>query len=143
MNWKTNRIGAQIVLKPLQIKRNRFLLFAILVGILGLGVIVGYFKEQSPQPRLPEIPVLETPYRPEVLKQIMLCESQGDRLAQNPVSSALGIFQIIDSTKELCERNLGVKIDRTNVEDSWKCSLWLYERYGLSPWQQCADKLHL
>ena len=55
MNWKTKRIGseAQIVLKPLQIKRNRVLLFAILVGILGLGVIVGYFK-QSPQPRLPE-----------------------------------------------------------------------------------------
>jgi len=81
--------------------------------------------------------------RPEVLKQIMMCESGGNSLASNPKSTALGIFQILDGTKALCERNLGIKIDRTNNNDAWKCSLWLWERYGLSPWQECVDILGL
>jgi len=81
--------------------------------------------------------------RPEVLKQIMMCESGGNSLASNPKSTALGIFQILDGTKALCERNLGIKIDRTNNNNSWKCSMWLYERYGLSPWQECVDILGL
>ena len=81
--------------------------------------------------------------RPEVLKEIIRCESGGDSFAKNPKSTALGIFQILDGTKALCERNLGVEIDRTNDNDSWKCSLWLYERYGLSPWQECVDILGL
>ena len=81
--------------------------------------------------------------RPEVLKEIIRCESGGDSFAKNPKSTALGIFQILDGTKDLCERNLGVEIDRTNDNDAWKCSLWLYERYGLSPWQECVEILGL
>ena len=81
--------------------------------------------------------------RPEVLKRILMCESGGNSFAKNSKSTALGIFQILDGTKALCERNLGVEIDRTNDNDAWKCSLWLYERYGLSPWQECVEILGL
>jgi len=81
--------------------------------------------------------------RPEVLKRILMCESGGNSFAKNPKSTALGIFQILDGTKELCERNLGVEIDRTNDNDSWTCAIWLWERYGLSPWQECVDILGL
>lgn len=78
-----------------------------------------------------------------VLNKIIMCESGGNRFAKNPKSSALGIFQIINGTRDLCERNLGVKIDRTNVDDSWLCAKWLFNRYGLSSWEQCKNKLGL
>ena len=81
--------------------------------------------------------------RPEVLERIMMCESGGNSYAKNPKSTALGIFQILDGTKALCERNLGVEIDRTNDNDSWKCAMWLFSKYNLSPWQECVNILNL
>jgi len=81
--------------------------------------------------------------RPQVLYDIIQCESGGNSFAKNPKSTALGIFQILDGTKALCERNLGVKIDRTNDNDSWDCALFLFERYGLQPWSECVEILGL
>ena len=72
--------------------------------------------------------------RPQVLYDIIQCESGGNSFAKNSKSTALGIFQILDGTKALCEKNLGIVIDRTNDEDSWACAEWLFSKYGTQPW---------
>ena len=112
---------------------KKYLLFIILVGVLLLGV--EYFKQPNPQ-RLPDIQGVEITFedKPEVLKRIIQCESGGNSFAQNPTSIALGIFQIIDSTELFCEKHLGIEIDRTSVNDSWLCAIFLYERYGTEHW---------
>jgi len=68
------------------------------------------------------------------LDAVSWCESRHQDDAQNPTSSALGRFQIINSTLELCERNLGRKLDRMNPEDSWDCAVYLYLTNGLRDW---------
>jgi len=88
-------------------------------------VIESYLKENR-EYRIAMFRTLET---------ISWCESRHNDEAKNPYSSARGRFQIIDSTKELCERNLGRKIDRTNKQDSWDCAVWLYSKYGTAPWK--------
>jgi len=108
------------------------ILFIVLLVGLGLFILIPH----KPQPVLPVFPDQNINYdnHPEVLERIMLCESGGDRFAKNPVSSALGIFQIIDSTELFCERHLGIDIDRTSINDSWLCAIFLYERYGTAHW---------
>ena len=108
----------------------------VIVLLVGLVILVGYLIKPDYQPHLPELPTQEYNFDnyPEELVRIMLCESGGDRFAQNKSSSALGIFQIIDSTELFCERHLGVDIDRTSINDSWLCASWLFDRYGTKHW---------
>ncbi len=68
------------------------------------------------------------------LDAVAFCESGHDNEASNDYSSALGKYQIIDSTLELCEKHLGRKLDRTIEADSQACAVWLWQRYGLRHW---------
>ena len=120
-------------------KRNVDWLLAILIVLwvcLTIILIFRFTSEFKSHARLPNIQGVEITFedKPKVLKRIIQCESGGDRFAQNPTSSALGIFQIIDSTELFCERHLGIEIDRTSVNDSWLCAIFLYERYGTEHW---------
>ena len=128
-------------------------LFLILLGVCELIRWGFRYEEQKQREKFEEYEEVEQAIKSQrkvqavafrendILNKIIQCESGGDRFAKNSNSSALGIFQIIDGTKELCERNLGVKIDRTNEKDSWKCALWLYNNYGLSHWE-CKDLIN-
>jgi hypothetical protein len=69
------------------------------------------------------------------LDAVAFCESGYNDNAKNPHSSALGRYQIIDSTIALCEKHLGRELNRTVRKDSEACAIWLYERYGLTPWE--------
>jgi len=62
--------------------------------------------------------------RHRLLTALINCESGGNPLADNPKSSALGIFQILDGTVAECERHLGRDLDRTKNVDSWACAIW-------------------
>ena len=108
----------------------------ILVIVLLVGLGLFFIIPRKPQPHLPVYPDQNITYEeyPEDLIRIMLCESDGDRFAENKLSSAKGVFQIIDSTELFCERHLGIDIDRTSINDSWICALWLYNRYHTAHW---------
>lgn len=132
--------------KKKQTKINWTLLIIFLFYlILFIGGIMLLALWLEPEPasfgRLPQIDMPKSKYA--VLENIIKCESEENRLAENPNSSAVGIFQILDGTKELCERNLGRKIDRTEVEDSWICAKYLIDNWGLTPWQECVNILGL
>lgn len=58
-------------------------------------------------------------------------ESQLNPKAQNPKSSAKGIYQILDSTWGNC------KGDPLNAEDNIECAMKLYKKDGVRHW--CAD----
>ena len=111
---------------------------------------IKYLNNQEPEVISIEKPDFEITAFKETYEQkrdrelagLIQCESGGNSFAKNSLSTALGIFQILDGTKALCERNLGIRINRTNDKDSWICARWLYDRYGLKPWQECVDILN-
>jgi len=62
--------------------------------------------------------------------RIMMCESKGDPLAQNPNSTAKGLFQFIDKTWEnYCEG------DVFSPEDNLRCFRELYPQH--KSWWVC------
>lgn len=113
------------------------ILTTICLFSLVLGLFIWNIPKTKYQPRLPNVvEYRKKPFkeRPEILYKILECESMGDKEATNPHSTATGIFQILKGTEELCEKHIGVELDMTNVNDSWLCALWLYDRYGTQPW---------
>jgi len=142
---KKNKINIKILIFFLII----FLLFCGICEIIKWGFRQEELKQQK---RFEVYKMLETKLKEQrrvkiamfrELEIISWCESRHNDEAKNPYSSALGCFQIIDSTKELCEKHLGRKIDRTNKQDSWDCAMWLYQRYGTKPWnasKHCWNK---
>ena len=47
-------------------------------------------------------------------------------MAQNPKSSAFGLCQMISSTRELVEKQIG-KINWQNQDEQLEACIWLYE----------------
>ena len=70
-----------------------------------------------------------------ILSRIAFCESSNNPLATNPKSTAKGLFQITDGTRELVEKHTGKTYDLFNEQDSLEAALWLYERYKGKPWK--------
>ena len=69
------------------------------------------------------------------MNKIAWCESRYDHEAENPTSTATGLFQILKGTEELCEKHLGVELNMKNINDNKLCAMWLYDRYGTHPWE--------
>ena len=65
-----------------------------------------------------------TPYAE--LNRIIWFESSNDPTAKNPNSSAEGYCQIIKSTREAIEKEIG-EIDWENPEEQLRACIWLYE----------------
>ena len=65
-----------------------------------------------------------TPYTE--LNRIIWYESSNDPTAKNPKSSAEGYCQIIKSTREAIEKEIG-KIDWKNPDEQLRACIWLYE----------------
>ena len=65
-----------------------------------------------------------TPYTE--LNRIIWFESSNDPTAKNSNSSAEGYCQIIKSTREAIEKEIG-KIDWENPDEQLKACIWLYE----------------
>lgn len=100
------------------------------------------FQVQNRQTAKLDITVVESEYQrrnrlseealPEVLKQIRQCESRGDYLAQNKISSASGAFQALNSTFNNYQGYTRAKDAPKYIQDQF--ALELYQRRGVSPW---------
>ena len=77
---------------------------------------------------------------PPVFDAVVWCESRGDPTAQNPVSSASGLYQFIDSTWQYVWRDyIGqepptARAYQASVADQHRAAEALYDREGLVPW---------
>ncbi len=78
-----------------------------------------------------------------LLNRIIECES-GWRMVQNKASSAFGYFQILDKTERSTPQfNEGKR--KTDPIANIDMGLYLYERYGTSPWNEsrpCWEAAH-
>ena len=72
----------------------------------------------------------------EKLASVIWCESRNNPRAKNKHSSARGLFQITNKSKEFCEKILDRKINRYNVRDSYDCAWVLYQHGGLKHWKK-------
>jgi len=115
--------------------------FLILCNVLKFGFRREEIKQQE---KFETYKMLETKLKEKKIVKIAMfrelnavswCESRHDDMADNADSSALGRFQIINSTLALCEKHLGRKLDRTNEKDSWDCAIFLYSINGLKDWR--------
>jgi len=72
----------------------------------------------------------------EVMYNIMMCESGGNQHAQNPNSSASGLFQLTQSTFEAnSDYDWELRYDwLVSLETAVK----IYKARGVSPWAQCV-----
>lgn len=68
-----------------------------------------------------------------IMNDIIFCESSWMATAQNPKSTAYGYCQMIDSTKEMIENNIG-EIDWDDKESQLTACVWLLDNYGTDPW---------
>lgn len=68
-----------------------------------------------------------------LIQRIIDCESGNKINAQNPTSSAKGLCQMIKSTQDYVERNIG-KIDWNSYESQYNACKWLLKDQGTSPW---------
>lgn len=74
------------------------------------------------------------------LDRIIACESGGDPSAQNPVSSASGLYQFIDSTwaytwtDYLGEQPPTPRAHLASVADQHRAGRALFDREGSTPW---------
>lgn len=111
----------------------------MLYGLVGLADHV----ENPPEPE----PVVETaqeapqePTHDHTLDRIIECESEGDPTAQNPVSSASGLYQFIDSTwvyvwtDYIGEQPPTARAYQASVSDQHRAGQALYEHEGTTPW---------
>ncbi len=75
-----------------------------------------------------------------ILNEVIECESGGDPTLQNPVSSASGLYQFINSTWEytwtgyIGEQPPTARAYQATVEDQHRAGRALYEHEGLVPW---------
>ena len=112
--------------------------------IIATAFLIAFIFTLTPlEPASLGFPALQEKSKYAVLEQIIVCESGENRLARNSKSTAVGIFQILKGTGKFCEKHLGRPIDREEVLDSWLCAKFLFDRYGLNPWQECKDILGL
>lgn len=78
---------------------------------------------------------------PPIFEEIIECESGGDPTLDNPVSSASGLYQAIDSTWDYVWRGyLGeapptARAKHASVEDQHRFARALYEHEGVTPWE--------
>lgn len=85
-------------------------------------------------------PQTEPRVLPPIFDRIVHCESRGDAAADNPVSSASGLYQFIDSTWAYVWRDyLGVepptaRAKHASVEQQTRAAVALYQAEGLTPW---------
>jgi len=153
MNWRTKKIN-----KTANINITVLIILVIICGLcfylfcefLKFGFRMEEIRERQ---RFETYEMLEVELKEQrrykmamfrELDAISWCESRHDNKADNPDSTALGCFQILDGTRDLCEKHLDKTINRINKEDSWDCAIWLYKRYGLKPWdasKSCWNKL--
>jgi len=78
----------------------------------------------------------------DTLYRIIECESGWRWWVKNKRSSAFGLCQMIKSTREMVEKNIG-KIDWQNPEEQLRACRWLYETQGVKHWQSsrsCWEK---
>lgn len=72
------------------------------------------------------------------LVRVALCESGGDFNAQNPISTASGLFQFLDGTAKMVHQEVyGEPLDMNHKNDpiiQIEMAFWLYENHGLSQW---------
>ena len=71
----------------------------------------------------------------DTLYRIIECESGWRWWVKNKRSSAFGLCQMIKSTREMVEKNIG-KIDWQNPEEQLRACRWLYETQGVKHWQE-------
>jgi len=76
-------------------------------------------------------------FHPE-LYNVAVCESSWRAEAKNPISSATGIYQFLDSTAVwVYDQIYNQELDMANKNDialQVEMAIWLYERYELSQW---------
>jgi len=70
----------------------------------------------------------------DVLNKIITCESGWNCKAQNPTSSAYGLCQMIDSTREDLEIKWGFKIDMNNCNEQYYACYRLLKEGGKKHW---------
>ena len=71
-----------------------------------------------------------------VMIEIARAESEFSPTADNPNSTAKGLFQILDGTWE----DYGCQGDVLDIQDNLACARLLYEESGTTPWNASKDK---
>jgi len=77
--------------------------------------------------------------------RIIECESGWDASAQNKMSTAYGLGQVIDGTFLWVQKKWRIELDRDNPEDQMYIVVRLLEEKGYSHWAEsahCWDKEH-
>jgi len=72
----------------------------------------------------------------EIVIRIIQCESGGNPNAKNPNSTARGLMQVIKSSEEFCERELGMELDMYDPDDNLLCGECLMANGGLAHWEE-------
>jgi len=73
----------------------------------------------------------------ETATRIAFCESTYDPSAQNPTSSAAGVYQVIEkSWRWVSDKPWAL---RYNLETNVQVAAQLYERMGWSPWESSRE----
>jgi hypothetical protein len=83
-----------------------------------------------------------------VLLPIAWCESRWDPEAQNKVSTAAGLFQIVEGTwddaRRLGSETSDFRTGRYRAGENWQAAITLYRHYGTRPWgasRECVLRL--
>ena len=66
--------------------------------------------------------------------KIAKCESNLIPTAKNKTSSASGIFQFLNSTFSMVQKELGRKLDVFNPVHNAEAAAYLYSKQGIKPW---------
>jgi len=138
VDWKISAVSAQVVWPVDQEGAVNEPVWGYLInGRLGLIAIAGGNPTTvlSKPPQKAELDNI--PNRMELLNKIIFCESRWDEKAQNPISSACGLGQIIDRTWKNEMRILGLSenSDCLDGEINLKATKSLFAREGVEPWR--------
>ena len=85
---------------------------------------------------------LSTQRLPSLLGKIATCESGGDLHAKNPTSSALGKYQFLNGSWDSYGKELWGSTEGHNIfseKDQDELALFVYEKYGTTPWLASKD----
>ena len=72
----------------------------------------------------------------ELLTAIIRCESDWDPSADNPISTAYGLGQFVDSTWAYVQKKWGMVLDRNDPEDQLYATERLLAEEGVRHWEE-------
>ena len=138
--------------------RYRFIVYLVLLALtieLAIWLQIIVFPIETPQteaqatntlskcfvrgpniPYYPETIVYGSFADKEIVIRIIQCESGGNPNAKNPNSTARGLMQVIKSSEEFCERELGMELDMYDPDDNLLCGECLMANGGLAHWEE-------